>query len=813
MTPTKDDIRSRLTWSDICRYYQLTFKEGKNLSCPFKTHEDKSPSLSFFDTTKFKCHSCGVQGDFFEFIAQMENLDCQKDFPKVLEKAIEIAGGFQTTSRSNPVIPKTPPKLKSQITNAEVEKCTKQLSSSAHVIKYFQGRGISKEMVEGFQLGFGATKKTGGRAKVLIPYFDMDWTPLFFRYRSISDDDPVKIFSPKGVTLVPYLLPGLKDEEAIYICEGEIDTLTLYQHNLMAVGMPSATSFNLEWLPYFAHLKKVTLCFDNDKAGMDGTKRIIELFREKLPHIEISTIQWAKAFPEKGDVNDFFNDKKWHDQSNDPVQSFKALEMAVSEPKPEESKDDLQTKITTFLETPSPKSVFLSDVINEDVFFQNFHLGKGSSLALFSNGKYAEVNFDKSDKFHSFEFEKEMYRFKLPVFPPSPEINRPNKEGLRMFLEGKREDKRILYDDLCAIVQEYYDFYSTDEMYFIVTNIIHSYLLNAIGRTFYVLLDGEAGTGKSSLQTLLSLLQFNGSFSGKTSMPAMVRNIHFFQASQNIDELDKLDKDDKKNAIGILNTGFLKNGAYVIVNMNKNNPEEQEQRFYTFGTKSFSVNKTQFDHSLLSRCIVIHTVRNKRKVKNTFSLSCADSALLQNMRNRLFVYSLLHWKEMVQSIEQNKQYFEAQELFGRPADVYSIICGLHEYFSGKTELREELIKKEAFEKETNKDQDRFYHTLRYIIERLNDPTELAETLTLNAGQISQYLIEEMQINEDRYRPTPQSIGRLLKSQRIVDQNTIYEMVTSGFDKGRRVWKPQKKHLIELINRSHFPELKADLPRN
>ena len=244
--------------------------------------------------------------------------------------------------------------------------------------------------------------------------------------------------------------------------------------------------------------------------------------------------------------------------------------------------------------------------------------------------------------------------------------------------------------------------------------------------------------------------------------------------------------------------------------MGKKNVEDQEKRFYTFGTKSFSVNKTNFDGSFLSRCITIHTVKNKKKVKNVFTIGCEDERKFQEIRNKLFVFCLFNWRELIKSIEKNKDWFENKELYGRPSDVGSIICGIHEYFTGEDEIRTYFVNKENFEKETSKDNDRFYFTLKYIVELIQISEESVDYIVLNAQNVKDFLIEEMEIKEEKYKPTPQSIGKLFKSHRLVDENTDREQVTSGEKKGHRVWKPKKEKLIDIINRSQFEDLKVAL---
>ena len=77
-----------------------------------------------------------------------------------------------------------------------------------------------------------------------------------------------------------------------------------------------------------------------------------------------------------------------------------------------------------------------------------------------------------------------------------------------------------------------------------------------------------------------------------------------------------------------------------------------------------------------------------------------------------------------------------------------------------------------------------------------------------------YLDEVSTIDsDDEFAPTYHSIGKMFKGFRIVDETVVKKQITSGFDKGRRVWLPKKDRLIDLINRSPFDDLKELLMQN
>jgi len=81
---TKEQLLNQISVQQIYeKFYKGIYSTSKNVSSPFSN--DKNPSLKFFENGTFKCFSTGKQGDVFQFIAYLHDIDCKKDFHQIIK--------------------------------------------------------------------------------------------------------------------------------------------------------------------------------------------------------------------------------------------------------------------------------------------------------------------------------------------------------------------------------------------------------------------------------------------------------------------------------------------------------------------------------------------------------------------------------------------------------------------------------------------------------------------------------------------------------------------------------------------------------
>lgn len=148
---------------------------------------------------------------------------------------------------------------------------------------------------------------------LIFPYLDSQMRASHFQARALERSTEPKELHLRGSVPFPYNVSALNQKMGwIYLCEGVIDTLTMLQQNIDAVGIPGVRSFKTEWVSLFKN-KNVVLCLDHDEAGRKGMEYLQEIFG----NAGIRTIilgDGLESLPlnmkDGQDVNEWFGGKK-----------------------------------------------------------------------------------------------------------------------------------------------------------------------------------------------------------------------------------------------------------------------------------------------------------------------------------------------------------------------------------------------------------------------------------------------------------------------------------------------------------------------
>ncbi len=301
--------------------------------CPF--HGEKTPSFTVFeDTTSYYCFGCGAGGDVITFTMKYHNLDYMEAVRLLAQQA-----GMELPERESRAANHQRQRRERMY---EMHKLaarffydTLMSPRGKEGLDYLLGRGISREMIVKFGLGFapdsfGALKdhlRSKGfspdemlsagllaksqknpnstydkfRNRVMFPVFDLRGNVIAFSGRILGDGQPKYLNSPetdiytKGNCVFGLQLAKDQPEGLLILCEGNLDVISLVQAGFTGAVAPLGTAFTKEQARILAkYAKSVVVAFDNDSAGLKATEKAISFLAENGIPVRILQMQGAK---------------------------------------------------------------------------------------------------------------------------------------------------------------------------------------------------------------------------------------------------------------------------------------------------------------------------------------------------------------------------------------------------------------------------------------------------------------------------------------------------------------------------------------
>ena len=321
LSEAKEEVRKAADIIEIIGQYVQLKKRGQNYIglCPF--HSERSPSFTVNqDKQIYHCFGCGRGGDVFSFWMEYHNLS----FPQSLKDLAE---------RYNIELPRYG-SLRDEREKAELRELLFKTNGLAadyfHTVlvrspegkpgrDYFSRRGISRETISKFKLGYAVnkwdglinylrtknisldagakagllvSKKDGGyydhfRGRIIFPIFDLNHQVIGFGGRVLDDSLPKYINTPetplyhKGYSLygLDSAFRNIREEGLAIIVEGYMDMLALRQHGISNVVATLGTAFTSNQIRRLkGYTKEVIVLFDPDDAGREAALKSFPLF-------------------------------------------------------------------------------------------------------------------------------------------------------------------------------------------------------------------------------------------------------------------------------------------------------------------------------------------------------------------------------------------------------------------------------------------------------------------------------------------------------------------------------------------------------
>lgn len=260
-------------------------------SCPF--HEDKNPSM-FIHIEKgvYNCFSCGSKGTIASLYRDLTGNSLYKD----LNIPTDEFSRFATHTAYAPEV-EDYSKLDREI-SITIQSPVVSVRESADAVRYLRRRGITFDVADSMQMAYMESGRINGtvyRKRLLIPIYD-NGNLISIEGRDVTGNQSTKVLYPKDSSVnTLYDLDKLDSEKPIYVVEGLLDLAVLrtdlYFANSTAIFGAQVTRRQMWLLNQYNH---VVLIPDNDKAGRNTTRKLIEELDRPFEILDVPRLQDIK---------------------------------------------------------------------------------------------------------------------------------------------------------------------------------------------------------------------------------------------------------------------------------------------------------------------------------------------------------------------------------------------------------------------------------------------------------------------------------------------------------------------------------------
>ncbi|MGF6256413.1 DNA primase [Ensifer sp. LBL] len=353
-----DEIRDRVPISDVIAKRVTWDRRKTNVSrgdywacCPF--HGEKSPSFHCEDRKgRYHCFGCGVSGDHFRFLTDLEGLS----FPEAVQQVADMAG--VAMPQPDPQAERREKERTSLLDVMEMATAyfedQLQTAGGAKARAYLRERGLTGRTIETFRLGYAPDSRNAlkehlagkgvakeqieacglvvhgpdvpvsydrFRDRIMFPILSSREKVIAFGGRAMSPDAPAKYLNSnetelfhKGNVLYNFARArrasqgGARDaggDDAagtIIAVEGYMDVIALHQAGVENAVAPLGTALTENQLDLLWKMtSQPVLCFDGDGAGIRAANRGVDL---ALPHLKPGRSVRFAMLPDGKDPDD-----------------------------------------------------------------------------------------------------------------------------------------------------------------------------------------------------------------------------------------------------------------------------------------------------------------------------------------------------------------------------------------------------------------------------------------------------------------------------------------------------------------------------
>jgi len=315
----KEQIKNSVSIVDVVERYVSLKPAGKNYKglCPF--HTEKTASFFVMPEKKsYTCYGCHKFGDIFSMIMEMEGISFSESMNFLIDNynlnvnKSNIRSGISFNDYYG-------------INKLVVKYYRKNLFESdegENARKYLQKRGINKNTIEEFSVGYALNQWDGlykylqkekidirkcldlgllvksekgkiydrFRGRVMIPILSESGKVIAFGGRTLFNEPSKYLNSPdspvykKSEHLFGFYntKKNIRDSNKAILVEGYFDFLALYQGGIKNVAASLGTALTMQQIYLLMRFTdNIYVFYDNDKAGENAALRAVELMLEQ----------------------------------------------------------------------------------------------------------------------------------------------------------------------------------------------------------------------------------------------------------------------------------------------------------------------------------------------------------------------------------------------------------------------------------------------------------------------------------------------------------------------------------------------------
>lgn len=303
-----EEVKQRLDIVDLISQYVTLKKAGANYkgNCPF--HQEKTASLMVSPQKQiWKCFGCGKGGDHYTFVMEAEHLEFG-DALRMLAQKAGVTLQPKTTAEHQTQNNKERLFRVNRLVSRIWQKLLIEGKNGQEALRYLKKRGLTDETIQKFNLGWAPRgfdlraavarhqvkpadlARAGNPDKffdrIIFPICDVLGNVIAFTGRTLGDGQPKYLNSPETPTYnksrvwygLNFARIGIKERDYVVLVEGQMDVIALHQAgatNTVASSGTAMTETQIQILSKYT--TNFLLAFDADSAGVNMTKKVIEL--------------------------------------------------------------------------------------------------------------------------------------------------------------------------------------------------------------------------------------------------------------------------------------------------------------------------------------------------------------------------------------------------------------------------------------------------------------------------------------------------------------------------------------------------------